>query len=363
MEKTIKLAIGRPVEPMLVAESGGDDKKFAEILRKHKGKTFSEIKYDGYRIQAHKSSQLWLFTRNLNALNPEVFPEIKDKLRSLPDGIYDGELVGFDNGLVGFNAVKKRVRGELDSKLVKEYPLQIRFFDVLLLQNKVLADAPLRERRKSLEQYTGNISEQETITSPACLKDRFESVTSQGLEGLVCKNPESAYLIGKKTFDWVKLKKFLSLDLVVLGVYKGEGKAAELPFAALLLGTRSNGNYETITKVGISNKELVYSLNDAIKAGCISTPPRNVLFSEEIKKKTYARKIPFCYVTPEKSAVVEVECLNVTRSRNWHSCGLKDSEAYSMRIPVVRRIRNDKGIKDATTTEQVSQLYKGVYDN
>ncbi|MBI2046672.1 hypothetical protein HYT26_00715 [Candidatus Pacearchaeota archaeon] len=140
-------------------------------------------------------------------------------------------------------------------------------------------------------------------------------------------------------------------------MYKGEGKAAELPFAALLLGTRNNEEYETITKVGISNKEMICSLHERIQAGYTNMPPKGVLFSEEIKKKAYARKIPFCYVNPEKSAVVEVEALNVTRSKNWHSCGLDNSEAYSMRIPIVKRIRDDKGIEDSTTTGQVAGIY------
>jgi len=68
----------------------------------------------------------------------------------------------------------------------------------------------------------------------------------------------------------------------------------------------------------------------------------------------------YSYVTPEKSAVLEVRAMNVTNSKNWHSCGLgmeEEDHAYSLRIASVERYRDDKSVKDINTTEQVSELY------
>lgn len=353
-----KLIIGQPVKPMLVSESGTSDAKYKEIIKKHNGATITEIKSDGYRIQVHSNGEIKLFTRNLNELNPEVFPDLKKQFQELPYGIFDGELVGIEDGVKGFNAVKKRVRGDLDLDLVKEYPLQINLFDVLNAEREDTINLPLYERREILNEYVSNIPEQDIIHDAERLKQRFDKVSSLGLEGIVCKNPDSKYIIGGKTSDWIKLKNFLTLDLVILGLYRGEGRAAELPFAAVLLGTKNKDKYETITKVGFSGKEKVREVYNKIKDYCSDNIPKNVIISPEINKRSYSGKVPFCYVRPENSVVLETQALNITYSNNWHSCGLENGKAHSLRIPIVKRIREDKTPYDCTTTKQISELYE-----
>jgi ATP-dependent DNA ligase I len=354
------LQIGTPVKPMLVSETGSGDERYEQVMKYHNNRSFVEVKSDGYRVQVHKAEEVSLYTRSLNYLSPELFPELAPQLQALPYGIFDGELVGVEDGIKGFNSVKKRVRGELDKSLVSEYPLQIKFFDVLNLDGDDHTSKPLYQRRQTLEGYVGNISDLQVISEAEVLQQRFDSVIEQGLEGLVCKNPDSGYLIGKRTKDWLKLKDFLSLDLVLLGLYEGEGKASELPFAALLLGTQNNGYYETITKVGISNKDKIDQIHERVRDSYSTTPSENVVVSDEINKKANSRKIPFTYIPPEKSVVVEAEALNITQSKNWHSCGLQEhgSKAYSLRIPIVREVRLDKKVKDSTTTKQVKELFE-----
>ncbi|OGJ22203.1 hypothetical protein A3K73_06390 [Candidatus Pacearchaeota archaeon RBG_13_36_9] len=355
-----QLIIGTPVEPMLVSESGNGEGRYSEIMKTHKGKSYVQIKSDGYRVQVHNNGDLRMFTRGLNEFNPVAFPEVIQKLRNLPHGIFDGELVGLEDGKRGFDAIKARKRESLDVDLVMQYPLQIKFFDVLNLEGKDLIQLPLYERRRVLENYFGNVSEQWEISSPYALEERYKQVTDGlGLEGLVCKNPNSEYLIGKKTKDWIKLKKFLTLDLVVLGVYQGEGKASKLPFAALLLGTKNNGYYETITKVGIAKRDIIEYIQRKISSTYTKDIPKNVIISDAINKRSYSGKRPDRYVVPEKSAVVEVETMNVTCSDNWHSCGLKNGEAYSLRIPIVQKYREDKMPYDATTTQQIREIFEG----
>jgi len=353
------MKIGKPIEPMLVAESNGEDSKFAEIMKKHKGKTLAEIKYDGYRVQVHKSGKIYLFTKSLNELDMNVFPDLEKQLKNHPNGVYDGELVGFGERLAGFNAVKMRVRGNLDSVLVNQYPLQLRFFDVMQLEDKEVMDLPLYERRKLLTNYVENISQQFTLEDSEQLKGKYTEITDQGLEGLVCKNPSSTYQPGARNQDWVKLKKFLTLDLAILGIYLGEGKASKLPFAAILAGTKNENRYETIAKIGISNRVMIERLYGLIKDGFTANVPGNVILSQELRRKTYLGKVPYQYVTPEKSAVIEVKCLDLTKSRNWHSCGLENDKAYSLRIASIERIREDKRIIDCTSTKQIGELYSG----
>ena len=347
----------QPIEPMLVAESGADENKFGKIVKKHGGKTFAEIKYDGYRMQVHKSDRIYLFTSGLNELNPALFPDLDKQFRTLPNGIFDSELVGFGTNREQYEAVQNRMGSKLEKDLVKKYPLQLRFFDVMQIGDKPVLDIPLYERRKILEAKVGNLSEQEVIDEGDELKQKFNTAVNNKLEGLVCKNPESAYSPGARNQDWIKLKNFTTLDLVVLGIYKGEGKTADWPFAALLLGTRNNQNYETLVKIGMANKNVVDDLYGIILRGLSKNVPKNVILSPQLAKKSYARKIPYQYVYPEKSSVIEVKALNISKSDNWSSCGLKDGEAYSLRIASFNRIRYDKKISQATTTAQIADIY------
>jgi DNA ligase-1 len=357
---TQKLTIGTPIEPMLVSESGNGEKRYSEIMKAHKGNSYVQIKSDGHRVQVHNNGKLSFFTRALNELNTKVYPDVLRQITNLPKGIFDGELVGLQDGKAGFDAVRYRKREGLDMDLVRKYPLQIKFFDVLNLEGRDLIELPLYERRKILENYLDNVSEQWEISDANALKERYTQVTDGlGLEGLVCKNPNSEYLIGKRTKDWIKLKKFLTLDLVVLGIYKGKGKAGEIPFASLLLGTKNNGHYETLTKVGIAKKDIIDKIERKIKGAYTDKIPSSVIVSDEINRKMYARKKPYMYIVPEKSAVVEVEAMNVTRSDNWHSCGLNNGKAYSLRISIVQNYRDDKKPYDATTTQQIKEIFEG----
>ena len=353
------MKIGKPIEFMLVSESGTNDSKFADVIKRHSGKTRVETKYDGYRTQIHKDGKIYLFSKSLIELDSGLFPDIVAQTKAYPNGsIFDCEMVGFgDSHLEAFRAVQNRMGKNLTAEGLKNYPLQARVFDVLQWKGQPLLDVPLAQRRKILEDNLENISDQEEIVSGDRLKARFQEAVDQNLEGVVCKNPDSDYLPGSKGKDWIKLKKFLTLDFAVLGIYFGQGKAAELPFAALLLGTENEGRYETISKVGISNRKMIAELYDRIKGGLTKTPPRNVILSKELGKKTYAGKIPDMYVTPERSGVVEVETLNITRSENWHTCGLENGFAYSLRIASVKRIRGDKRICDINTTKQVAEIY------
>ncbi len=354
------MKIGKPIEPMLAADIGGSDSKFADVIKKHKGKTLAEIKYDGYRLQVHKDKETTLFTRGLNSLDLRLFPDIAKQLKSLPRGIYDGEILGIGSRLDAFTAIKKRVRGEVDTAIIGQYPLQVRLFDIMQLENRELIQEPIIARRRVLEDYFENISEQFVLEDSESVRNKFTEVTDNDFEGLVCKRPESSYLIGGRTSDWIKLKRFITFDLVVLGIYAGEGKAAQLPFAAVLAGTKNGDKYETLVKVGISNKAMIGSIYDRIYRGLQETVPSDITLSESLNRKTYSRKVPAKYVNPASSTVLEIKCLDVSRSENWHSCGLSDGKAYSLRIASIDKIREDKKVIDATTTKQIEEVYNST---
>src|SRR3989338_5905619 len=143
---------GKVIEPMLPEYSIDIN----EILKEHNNNTQAELKYDGCRFQLHKKGKLVVaYTRNLNEIHMELFPEFENSIKELPDCILDCELNG-GLGHQGFKKVKKRFRPKiskkslesyLESGLIEECPMELKVFDTLYWDGKEILDFPLEERR------------------------------------------------------------------------------------------------------------------------------------------------------------------------------------------------------------------------
>jgi ATP-dependent DNA ligase I len=353
----------QPIQPMLAKKCRPE--KLERVLRVQ-GATAAETKYDGYRVQLHTGREIAMYSRNLVPMDPASFPELIPFLRQMPAGIWDGEILGRGTRRDGFKAIEKRFKANYSPGLVEQFPLEIRLFDCMLLEGKTIMNLSLDKRRDLVERYALmdgiKESEQFIVSNKNELATLYHETVGGGLEGLVCKDLTSIYIPGGRGDEWIKLKEFDTYDLVVLGLYKGEGKLAGLPFAAVVVGTRNReGKYETITKVGLSNESKVNEIYNLIKGSLSETPPDDSVFSSELRKKSYARKIPFAYVIPDRSVVLEVEAQDVTQSKNWHTCGFDEEsgKAFSLRIPSIIGLRYDKSPRDCNTTEQIKEVYGG----
>ncbi len=363
MAKTIRTPrpIG-PIEPMLAKKLS--DKKLGRIFKNQKD-SVAEVKYDGFRIQIHTDDEIQLYTRNMNPIDPRHFPELIKPLSKMPQGIWDGEIYGKGSRKEGFQTIQKRFRADNSAELAEAYPLQIRLFDCMCIENYMIMDSSFKERSRVLEKISlpeGIMkAEQFQVADESQLQSVYDEVIGKGLEGLVVKDTTGLYIPGGRGYEWVKLKEFETYDLVIMGLYKGEGKLGELPFAGVVVGTKNaEGKYETITKVGLTSEDKVREIYSKVKDKIIGYAPENSVFSEELKKKSWKRKVPFAYINPEDSIVLEVEAQDVTRSKNWHTCGIEDGLAFSLRIPSVVGLRYDKSSSDCTTTEQVKEIYGGA---
>jgi DNA ligase-1 len=367
-----KIEIGEAIESMNpVFLRAADDEIYREIITTHGGLTLAEIKQDGYRLQIHKKDdKIKAFTRSLNEVNLSIFPELQASLNRLPDCIIDSEITGLSLvGYEGFQSIKKRFRSKmspngleeyLKSGLIEQYPVELTVFDTLYWESQILIGLPLTERRKFTEKILEKKltpSVQKKFTNPRSLEEWFLHLVQRNYEGLVCKRPDSLYLPGKETKDWIKLKRAETLDLVVLGVYLENNVISQV-----LCGPYNNkqARYETLAKLNAKreglNKELAKMLGEKL----IKTKPSNIFLNPNIKK--HEEQMPSFYVRPENSVVVEVASMNCNYGKNtWHSCGYSDNGAYSLRIAWLKRIRDDKKIQDVSTIEKVKAIYsRGV---
>ncbi|MBW2964211.1 hypothetical protein KY363_02015 [Candidatus Woesearchaeota archaeon] len=345
---------------------------YEELMQAHGGRTYAEIKHDGYRVQVHKGrKRLKIFTRNGNELNYPCYPEIVQIAKQLPVCIIDAELVGegsthkevYDNVKSRFrrpNIKEATINKYLESGIIDDTPLSLRLFDTLRFERKGLLDLPFTERTSYTDSFDipGLVPvDHQLVRGVEDLEAVIEDTFKQKHEGLVCKNPDSLYHPGGNGIDWVKYKRSESLDLVIVGFYLGG--SSELPFTSVLCATYNpdKGQYETLGKIGATRNGLAKEIQAAVKGKTSRRAPKNVAFSEKLSRDAYANHVPTMYIDPNSSVVLEVSAMNLYRSDNWQTCGLDQGKAFSMRIGYAKQLRPDKSPQQATTTPTIWKLY------
>src|SRR5438876_122887 len=190
-----------------------------------------EIKWDGYRIVARVAGgEAVLRTRKDQDYTQRFANVAKELVKALktPDCVVDGEVCALDeNGRPSFSAMQQGKPGT---------PLVYEVFDVLEIDGVSVVDLPLVARRERLEALLD--SSQKTIQISGFFGDGealYEAALAQGLEGVMAKRPQSRYLEGKRTRDWLKLKTHGRQEFVVCGWTKGQGRRSG-SFGALVLG-------------------------------------------------------------------------------------------------------------------------------
>jgi DNA ligase-1 len=191
-----------------------------------------EDKYDGIRCQLHRrGSDTALYSRDLKNISAQ-FPEITAAAVHLhADVMLDGEILAFHDGRVmPFHALQTRLgRVSPDAEVMAAVPVMYVAWDVLRVDDEVLIDHPLRERRARLEAllvpHPLALAHLERVHGEAEIDRRFEDARARLNEGLLLKQPESPYTPGRRGLNWLKLKRPLdTLDVVVVGAEWGHGK-------------------------------------------------------------------------------------------------------------------------------------------
>jgi bifunctional non-homologous end joining protein LigD len=164
-----------------------------------------EVKFDGYRIQAHKlGSRVVLYSRNGHDFT-ERFAWIAQLLRELPAkaAVLDGEVVASDaDGRPNFARLYLSRWGRPGPAAIHLWA-----FDLLALNGRDLRPLPLVKRQASLQALL------ERFGCPAVsLSEPFDEgqavlrvAERRGLEGIVSKRRDAPYRSGESR-DWRKVK-------------------------------------------------------------------------------------------------------------------------------------------------------------
>lgn len=352
---TVKAKVGAPILAALCQRITTSDEMIAKM-----GKVAVEPKYDGVRIQIHVGRNfVRTFSRNLENTTA-MFPELEEVRKELSarEVILDGEAVGYDaktGRLFSFQETTTRKRKHDIESMRSKVPLKFFIFDVLYKDGKDLLSLPLLDRRSILEKVVKNgklleVSPQVVTDDAHTLRVFHDEQLGKGLEGAVVKKWSSLYEPGRRGYNWVKYKEegrigklTDTIDAVVMGYYRGEGKRAGFGIGAFLVGVRKGENFVTVTKIGTGvSDELWKNLRTKLNAIKVSKQPKEYT---DVSKLL----IPDVWVAPK--IVVELAGDDLTKSPN-HGAGV------AVRFPRLVRIRTDKSPSQATTVKEVSEMYK-----
>lgn len=359
---------GIPVKPMLAKPTTG----VGEVLDKFTDAEFTvEYKYDGERAQVHvdETGRVWIYSRNsenMTSKYPDVaalFPKVlAPGVRSI---VFDAEVVAADRDsqkLLPFQVLSTRGRKDVTLANVK-VQVCMYAFDCLYLDGKPLLREPLTARREALYSALQPVPWQLEFATAKTSRDveelqRFldESVEA-GTEGLIVKTLQDSYEPSKRSSHWLKLKKdYLAgvgdtFDVVPLGAWYGRGKRTGV-FGSYLLAVydAESEEYQTISKIGTGfSEELLKSLAESMGGHVIPAPKPYYRYGETL--------VPDVWF--EAKVVWEVKCADLSISPvHKAALGLVDpAKGISIRFPRLVRVRDDKGPEDATSAEQVAEMY------
>ena len=194
-----------------------------------------EPKWDGFRgVVENDDGELAVWSRNGRPLL-RYFPELAPLAAKLPPhSALDGEIVLEQSGRLEFDLLQMRLHPAESRvrKLAAEIPVRFIAFDVLLWKGEDVWKLPLATRRKRLERLQLPFAISPASLDPAQARRWLDRLEVAGLDGVVAKKLDSAYLPGSREAV-AKVKPHKTTDCVVVGV---RWKSKPTRLATLLLG-------------------------------------------------------------------------------------------------------------------------------
>lgn len=362
VDKLKEPEIGIPIMPMLPQRGVTS----TDIWERMNGNCHIEIKYDGFRIQIHRNGQnVNLWSRNEESYN-SIFPEIIDGIQEAlgtNSAILDGEVVAYNSQtgeMESFQKLTNRRRVYGIEEAQREIEIKVYLFDLLFLNGENLMNRPLKERMKSLENAMlphpiFEISPSWECLAPEDIDDQLIEAKKKQREGIMIKAMNSVYEPGKRSFSWMKYKADYTdsigdtLDLVIVGGWKGRGKRAGY-YGTLLMAVWDEDEevYRTICRLGagLTDKDLA-EFSEELEALKVPEKPKDVISNLN----------PDIWVKP--SIILEVSAAEITESP-VHSVPSPTGENLSLRFPrYTGNRRTDKRVPEGVTSvSEIQELAK-----
>jgi DNA ligase-1 len=341
----VKLRAFTPFLPMLANRANDID----DALQQYDGEWAFEMKLDGARVQIHiqknnGTAETRIYSRRLTDVTkslPDVVSLVEQEIK-VSSCIIEGEVMalGPDERPLPFQHLMRRFRRVRDVEaMIKQIPVTLFLFDLLMLNDEVLIDSSYSSRREKLSLILGSIQlvPQIVTRDPDVASQFFQKSVQAGHEGLIAKRLDSPYRPGSRGKLWLKIKQTMeTLDLVIIAAEWGTGRRHKW-LSDYHLGARNpeTGDFQMLGKTfkGLTDAEF-----------------------EEITQRLLQLKIdqPSRIVVVQPQIVVEVEYDEIQRSPRY-------SSGMALRFARIKRIRYDKTPNEADTIQRARSLFESQF--
>ena len=342
-----------PFRPVMLAHAI-DDGDFAGL---DPNDFAAEWKWDGIRVQAvsGRAEDRTIVTRLYSRTGEDItgaFPDLLPALH-LP-GAIDGELLVLrDKRVQTFNVLQQRLnRKSVTPKLVKEFPIHLRAYDLLGDGENDLRELPFDERRDQLEAFIAKLNNPRVDLSLQIPFTSWEELAAaradpaaanagedaEAVEGVMLKRRDSAYAPGRPKGQWWKWKRDPHvIDAVLMYAQRGHGKRSSF-YSDYTFG---------VWTAGETGEELV----PVGKAYFGFTDEELIQIDKFVRRYTTERFGPVRHVVhePDQGLVLEVAFEGLQRSTR-HKSGV------AMRFPRISRLRWDKPPREADRLETLEKM-------
>ena len=344
-----------PFRPVMLAHAI-EDTDFSNI---HAADYIAEWKWDGIRVQAvsGKDARGHIVARLYSRSGEDITKSFPDLLPSLHlRGAIDGELlVVRDCRVQSFNVLQQRLNRKVVSpKLIKDYPIHLRAYDLLGEGEEDLRTLPFADRRVRLEAFVKRLDDPRIDLSPTIAFDSWDALTAaradpaaagagedaEAVEGVMLKRRDALYLPGRPKGQWWKWKRDPHIiDAVLMYAQRGHGKRSSY-YSDYTFGVWTSGE---------AGDELV----PVGKAYFGFTDEELLQIDRFVRRNTTEKFGPVRHVVhePEQGLVLEVAFEGLQRSPR-HKSGV------AMRFPRINRLRWDKPPREADRLETLERMLK-----
>jgi DNA ligase-1 len=344
-----------PFRPVMLAHAL-EDTDFASM---NPADYIGEWKWDGIRVQAVSGEDVrgHNVVRLYSRSGEDITGSFPDLLRSLHlPGAIDGELLVMrDSRVQSFNVLQQRLNRKVVSpKLMKDYPIHLRAYDLLGEGDDDLRTLSFAERRTRLEAFVRKLDDPRVDLSPTIIFHSWDDLTAaradpasagagedaEAVEGVMLKRRDALYLPGRPKGQWWKWKRDPHIiDAVLMYAQRGHGKRSSY-YSDYTFGvwtTTEDG--EQLVPVG--------------KAYFGFTDEELIQIDRFVRRNTIEKFGPVRHVVhePDQGLVLEVAFEGLQRSPR-HKSGV------AMRFPRINRLRWDKPPGEADRLETLEKMLK-----
>jgi len=342
-----------PFRPVMLAHAIED----ADFTRLDPAEFSAEWKWDGIRVQAvtGRGEDGAPLTRLYSRTGEDITAGFPDLLPALhQDGALDGELLVLREGRVqSFNVLQQRLnRKSVTPKLIRDYPIHLRAYDLLDEGGEDLRERPFAERRRRLEAFLARLGSPRVDLSPSLPFASWDALAAaradpaaagagldaEAVEGVMLKRCDSAYVPGRPKGPWWKWKRDPHvIDAVLMYAQRGHGKRSSY-YSDYTFGVWTRGD---------AGDELV----PVGKAYFGFTDEELLQIDRFVRRNTTEKFGPVRHVVhePDLGLVLEVAFEGLQRSPR-HKSGV------AMRFPRISRLRWDKPPREADRLETLERM-------